>query len=111
MQEWKIPVVVAHGEGRVNFSKEKNMKKIKNICLQYVDNYDQVTEKYPSNPNGSPMGITGITNNDGRFTIMMPHPERLFLSSQNSWSSWSKERQMNFTPWMRMFFNSREWLS
>ena len=75
-----------------------------NVALQYVDHYGAVTQDYPLNPNGSAQGITGLTSDDGRFTIMMPHPERVFRSVQNSWypDDWGEDG-----PWMRMFRNAR----
>ena len=99
----KLPIVISHGEGKAQFN-----NKIDNIALQYIDNKGQVTENYPANPNGSPSGITGVTTPDGRFTIMMPHPERIFLSSQYSWlpKTWEHEEG----PWMQMFWNARAWI-
>ena len=78
------------------------------VCLRYVDNHGRVTERYPGNPNGSAGGVTGLTSTDGRFTIMMPHPERVFLQQQFSWidESWPSE----YSPWMAMFNNARRWL-
>jgi len=76
--------------------------------LRYVDNAGIVTKSYPANPNGSALGITGLTTQDGRFTIMMPHPERIFLSHQYSWlpNDWDKDER----PWMQMFWNARRWV-
>ena len=76
--------------------------------MRYVDNHKQVADRYPFNPNGSDHGLTGFTNNDGRFSIMMPHPERIFRSVQNSWQdkSWGDDG-----PWLRMFQNARKWTS
>ncbi|MXX17035.1 MAG: hypothetical protein F4Z52_07460, partial [Gammaproteobacteria bacterium] len=76
------------------------------VVMRFVDNRHRVTETYPLNPNGSPAGITGLTNADGRVTIMMPHPERVFRTVTNSWhpDSWGED-----SPWMRMFFNARQW--
>ena len=76
------------------------------IALRYVNNYGETTEQYPANPNGSPQGITGLTANDGRVTIMMPHPERVFRAVQNSWAPdhWDEDG-----AWMRMFRNARVW--
>ena len=106
----KLPIVVAHGEGRVAFRRSQDQKMAEAnrlVTLRYVDNYGRPTEVYPANPNGSPDAITGLTNADGRFTIMMPHPERLFRSVQYSWhpDGWSEDG-----PWMRMFRNARKWL-
>ncbi|HEV2333551.1 MAG TPA: phosphoribosylformylglycinamidine synthase subunit PurQ, partial [Gammaproteobacteria bacterium] len=73
-----------------------------------VDNRERVTERYPANPNGSPLGITGITNTDGRVTLLMPHPERVFRSVQVSWHppEWGED-----SPWMRIFRNARAWVA
>ncbi len=101
----KIPIVVAHGEGRViNAAKESGA----NAVMRYIDNFGKPTESYPLNPNGSINGLTGFTNEDGRITIMMPHPERVFLSKQFSWipPEWNNE----FSPWMQLFLNARKWL-
>jgi phosphoribosylformylglycinamidine synthase len=99
-----LPVVVAHGEGRAEFTGEPNTDL---LALSYVDNYGQETQEFPANPNGSPLGITGLTNADGRFTIMMPHPERCFRTLQNSWhpADWPEEG-----AWLRMFRNARFWV-
>ena len=76
-------------------------------CLRYVDAAGAASEVYPLNPNGSPLGLNGFCNRDGRFTIMMPHPERIFRSVQNSWRApdWGE-----YGPWMRLFRNARRWL-
>jgi len=97
----RLPIVVSHGEGRVVAEHEF-------IALRYVDNAGMVTESYPANPNGSALGITGLTTPDGRFTIMMPHPERIFLSHQYSWlpDDWNKDEG----PWMQMFWNAQRWV-
>ena len=106
----RLPIVVSHGEGRVQFDgdQQKTLEQSQLVALRYVNNAGQVTETYPTNPNGSPLGITGVTTSDGRFTIMMPHPERLFLSHQYSWlpDDWQREEG----PWMQMFWNARRWL-
>ena len=108
MQGSQLPIVVAHGEGRV---KHQNDQSASNTIatLQYIDHSGNVTESYPMNPNGSPDGQTGFTTNDGRFTIMMPHPERVFLKKQYSWlpDDWTAENG----PWMRIFYNARNWLT
>ena len=105
MQGSVLPVVVAHGEGRAEYSGTPD---VNNLALRYVDYNGQATENYPANPNGSPLGVAGLSNDDGRITIMMPHPERVFRSVTNSWrdSSWEE-----YGPWMRMFRNARVWLS
>ena len=106
-----LPVVVSHGEGRVKFTNEEylNLNESTNlISLRYVDNYHKGTLLYPMNPNGSPSGITGLTNSDGRVSIMMPHPERVFRADQNSWHP--KEWE-NFGPWYRMFANANKFFT
>ena len=77
------------------------------VGLRYVDNTGAVTQTYPFNPNGSPQGIASVTNDDGRFTVLMPHAERVFRSVQQSWhpSSWGED-----SPWMRMFRNARKFV-
>ena len=107
MQGSRMPIAVAHGEGRAEFSLSGSAQQAldsKLVALRYVDNWGQPTQTYPNNPNGSPLGITGLSNEDGRFTIMMPHPERVFRSVQNSWhpQDWQED-----SPWMRMFRNAR----
>jgi phosphoribosylformylglycinamidine synthase len=104
----RIPVVTAHGEGLVEFdSKQQRVDAIPYVSLRYVDNYGEITDQYPLNPNGSEDGTTGLTSVDGRFTIMMPHPERVFRASQNSWHpvDWSDDG-----AWMYMFRNARFWV-
>jgi phosphoribosylformylglycinamidine synthase len=102
----RMPIVVAHGEGYADF---RNAKKQKSaiVTLRYVDNRGVVTEVYPLNPNGSPQGITGLTTPDGRFSIMMPHPERVFRAVQNSWkpAGWKENG-----AWLKMFQNARKWV-
>jgi phosphoribosylformylglycinamidine synthase len=108
MQGSRMPVAVAHGEGYAEF-KDKGQLEVAQplICLRFVDNRGNPTELYPLNPNGSPQGVTGLTTPDGRFTIVMPHPERVFRSVQNSWhpDDWGEDG-----PWMRMFRNARKWI-
>jgi phosphoribosylformylglycinamidine synthase len=101
-----LPVVVAHGEGRVEFSNSSDSDDVF-VGLSYVDNYGEVTTDFPANPNGSPDGITGLTTEDGRFTIMMPHPERCFRAVQNSWypEDWKTD-----AGWMRFFRKARVWV-
>ena len=108
MQGSKLPVVVAHGEGRAEFGSEQALSDASDlVALRYIDYVGQTAEKYPANPNGSPNGIAGLSNADGRITILMPHPERVFRSVTNSWrdESWGE-----YSPWMRMFRNARVWL-
>ncbi len=86
MEGSRIPVATAHGEGYAEFRDAAQLAAAQPlVALRFVDNAGRATERYPSNPNGSPQGITGLTTADGRFTILMPHPERVFRSVQNSW--------------------------
>ncbi len=106
----KMPIVVAHGEGRIEFADGVDAEAVAEgglVTLRYVDHYGQATEHYPQNPNGSAHGMTGFTSEDGRFTIMMPHPERVFRAVQHSWRpyGWGEDGS-----WMRMFRNARVWL-
>ncbi len=110
MQGSKIPIPVAHGEGRAVFEEANKAQTILEsglVSLRYLDNTGKPTEHYPENPNGSVQGITGLTSKDGRFTIMMPHPERAFRSITNSWhpDHWNEDG-----AWMRMFRNARAWV-
>ena len=100
-----IPVAVAHGEGRAVFHERGDVKKV-SVAARFVDSEGRVTESYPLNPNGSPKGIAGLTAADGRVTVLMPHPERVFRSVQMSWApkEWGED-----SPWMRMFRNARVW--
>ncbi len=102
----RIPVVTAHGEGRALFTRGRQPEHAI-VAMRYVDNRGAVTETYPFNPNGSPAGITGVTTPDGRFTIVMPHPERVFRTVQTSWhpDGWGED-----SPWMRLFRNARAWV-
>ena len=105
----RIPVAVAHGEGYAEFADADALKSAQPlVTLRYVDNRGAVTEQYPLNPNGSPQGITGLTTPDGRFSILMPHPERVFRAVQNSWhpADWQEDG-----PWLRMFRNARRWVA
>ncbi|KXI27849.1 phosphoribosylformylglycinamidine synthase [Paraglaciecola hydrolytica] len=111
MQGSRMPIAVSHGEGRAEFHNQAGLQAAQNggaIALQYVDNYGKVTQRYPANPNGSPLGIAGLTSKDGRATIMMPHPERVFRTVANSWhpQDWQED-----SAWMRMFRNARVYLA
>ena len=104
----RMPVVCSHGEGRVDFDSSQDLSDISRlVTMRYVDNRGSPTENYPENPNGSMDGITGLTTPDGRFTIMMPHPDRSFRSVQHSWhpANWTEDG-----PWMRVFRNARKWM-
>ena len=101
----RMPIVTAHGEGRAEYP--GNLVQETWVAMRYVDNRGHVTETYPYNPSGSPRGITGLTTPDGRFTIVMPHPERVFRNVQ---LSWSPDRSAEDSPWMRIFRNARKWV-
>jgi phosphoribosylformylglycinamidine synthase len=104
----RMPIVVSHGEGYADFTDDKRLKAAqKLVTLRYVDHRGNATETYPLNPNGSPQGITGLTTRNGRFTIMMPHPERVFRAVQNSWHPYGWQEN---GAWMRMFQNARKWV-
>ncbi len=110
MEGSRLPVVIAHGEGRAVFEEAAGAERLADaglIALRYVDNRGHAGERYPYNPNGSPGGMTGFTTPDGRVTIMMPHPERVVLRRQHSWhpADWGEEG-----PWLRMFRNARAWV-
>ncbi|HGO8773516.1 TPA: phosphoribosylformylglycinamidine synthase [Neisseria meningitidis] len=106
MQGSSLPVVVSHGEGRADFALHGgNISADLGIALQYVDGQNQVTQTYPLNPNGSPQGIAGITNADGRVTIMMPHPERVYRAAQ---MSWKPEGRTELSGWYRLFAGARK---
>jgi phosphoribosylformylglycinamidine synthase len=106
MEGSRLPVVTAHGEGRALFP-EGDAARRALVAMRFVSNLGEPTEAYPANPNGSPHGIAGVTTRDGRFTILMPHPERVFRSVQMSWhpDEWGED-----SPWMRLFRNARAWL-
>ncbi len=102
----RMPIAVAHGEGRTEFSSSQQQQQAA-LVMRYIDHQGNPTEHYPLNPNGSAGGETGYTSSDGRFTIMMPHPERVFRAVQHSWypQQWQEDG-----PWMRMFRNARVWV-
>jgi phosphoribosylformylglycinamidine synthase len=111
MENSQLIVPVAHGEGRMVFKNDSDIDKLfKNnqIPLQYADNSGAPTEEYPSNPNGSNQGITSVCSDDGRVTILMPHPERAFLNTQLSWTD---ENESILSPWMEMFVNARRMIN
>jgi len=103
-----MPIAIAHGEGHAEFASDQQRQACEaKVALRFVDGHGQVTQSYPANPNGSINGITGLTAANGRVTIMMPHPERVYRSCTNSWvdSAWGEDG-----PWMRMFRNARVWV-
>lgn len=106
----RMPIAIAHGEGHAEFESEEALLEADlsgTVALRFIDNHGKVTETYPANPNGSPRGITGLCSRDGRVTIMMPHPERVFRAVQNSWrpDEWQEDG-----GWLRMFRNARVWV-
>ena len=106
-----LPIVVSHGEGFAEFASQSGPGKLLEqgrVTLQFVDNRDEATERYPFNPNGSPLGVAGVCSADGRVTSVMPHPERVFRTVQNSWApkAWSEDG-----GWMRLFRNARAYLA
>ncbi len=105
----RLPIAVAHGEGYAEFGEGDLSRCVgsKLVAMRFIDNSGAVTERYPANPNGSPAGITALTTADGRFTALMPHPERVFRTVQNSWhpENWKEDG-----GWMRMFRNARAWV-
>ena len=108
MEGSRLPIVTAHGEGKAVFADARAMDAAKYlVAARYVDNRGRITETYPYNPNGSPQGVTALTTPDGRFTILMPHPERVFRTVAFSWhpKDWGED-----SPWMRIFRNARAWV-
>ena len=106
----RLPIAVAHGEGRAVFGGDQGPRKLESarqVAVRFVTAEGLPAERYPANPNGSPEGITGLCNLDGRVTIMMPHPERVFRAVQHSWypADWGEDG-----PWLRMFRNARVWV-
>ncbi|MEN0580476.1 phosphoribosylformylglycinamidine synthase [Phytobacter palmae] len=106
----QMPIAVSHGEGRVEVRDDVHLAQLESkglVALRFVDNFGKVTQAYPANPNGSPNGITAVTNESGRVTLMMPHPERVFRTVSNSWhpENWGED-----SPWMRIFRNARKQL-
>lgn len=110
-----LPIAVAHGEGFANFKHQGNAREIEHnqlAAMRFIDHQGNATERYPFNPNGSPQGLTSVTTADGRFTVMMPHPERVFRNVQMSWypKEWNQTKD-GVSPWLRMFRNARVWVS
>ena len=102
----RLPIAVAHGEGLADFSQRGDAAAV-HRALRFVDHQGAATEAYPFNPNGSPGGLTAVTTADGRFTALMPHPERVFRNVQMSWTSGERSAA---SPWARMFANARRWV-
>jgi phosphoribosylformylglycinamidine synthase len=106
----QLPIVVAHGEGQAQFRSAEALDGLEadgGVALRFVDTRGRVTQTFPANPNGSPNGIAAVCSGDGRVTITMPHPERVFRAVQNSWrpGGWHEDG-----GWMRVFRNARVWL-
>ena len=110
MNDSVLPIAVAHGEGQINLSREETNKLFEEglVPITYADDEGRTTESYPQNPNGSIRGVAGVTNLSGTITLMMPHPERSFLSIQNSWkhNDWGL-----YSPWIKFFLNAREFIN
>ena len=105
-----MPIAISHGEGRAEFSSQKAMDRLlssNQVAMRFLNNQGQVAARYPANPNGSPDGITGVSSSDGRATLMMPHPERVYRTVQNSWhpDDWGEDG-----AWMRIFRNARKFV-
>ena len=106
----RLPIAVAHGEGRANFSQRGRSAEVL-AAMRFVDNHGAPTEAYPFNPNGSAGGLTAVTTADGRFTAMMPHPERVFRNLQFSWTDTRAAGPLEaYSPWMRLWRNARRWV-
>ena len=106
----RLLIATSHGEGRAEFADGADLEHCDRnlVVARFVDNYGQIARSYPANPNGSPRGIAGLTNEEGRVTILMPHPERLFRTVQHSWhpEAWGENG-----PWMKLFLNARDWVA
>lgn len=106
MQGVRLPIAVAHGEGYANFTYRGDASRVI-AAMRFTDNHGAATERYPFNPNGSPGGLTAVTTADGRFTAMMPHPERMFRNIQSSWT----DQDINaHSAWMQIWYNARRWV-
>jgi phosphoribosylformylglycinamidine synthase len=106
MASARLPIAVAHGEGYANFARRGNAGQVI-AAMRFVDSKGLATEAYPFNPNGSPGGLTAVTTACGRFTAMMPHPERVFRNIQMSWTDGDPSA---YSPWMHLWHNARRWV-
>ena len=107
-----MPIAVSHGEGRLELA-HGTTDLAGLVGMRFVDSRGEPANRYPENPNGSPDGITGLCNRDGRFTVLMPHPERVYRTVQNSWHDQSERPAAEWSedsPWMRLFRNARVWV-
>jgi phosphoribosylformylglycinamidine synthase len=115
MAGMRLPIAVAHGEGFANFAPERGGRGDAGLVIpsmRFVDSNGMPTEQYPLNPNGSAGGLTAVTTADGRFTAMMPHPERVFRNVQMSWMDLAKTGGLNaYSPWMEIWRNARRWVN
>ena len=102
----RLPIAVAHGEGFANFSQRGSAADVL-MAMRYIDNHGAPTTAYPANPNGSAGGLTGVTTGDGRFTALMPHPERVFRNIQMSWTGGDIDA---YSPWSQIWHNARKWV-
>jgi phosphoribosylformylglycinamidine synthase len=106
----RLPVATAHGEGYAEFRDATHLAAATpHVVARFVDGHGRATEEYPHNPNGSPQGIAGLSSGDGRVTILMPHPERVWRSAQMSWCP-PEWRRRDVSPWYRLFANARRWI-
>jgi phosphoribosylformylglycinamidine synthase len=109
----KLPIAVAHGEGRAAFDALNGAQIAQDqhiATMRYIDHQGTASERYPFNPNGSPQGLTGFCNADGRVSILMPHPERVFRAVQWSWRPEAWPQEQEDAPWLRLFQNARAWV-
>jgi phosphoribosylformylglycinamidine synthase len=102
----RLPIAVAHGEGFANFARRGKRESVI-AAMRFIDHHGRPTQAYPFNPNGSPDGLTAVTTADGRFTAMMPHPERVFRNIQMSWTPGDPSA---FSPWVQIWRNARRWI-
>jgi len=103
----RLPIAVAHGEGYANFHHRGDASKAI-AAMRFTDNTGAATEQYPFNPNRSPGGLTAVTTADGRFSAMMPHPERVFRNIQMSWTD---QDPSGHSAWMQLWHNARKWVA
>lgn len=111
MKGSRLPIAVAHGEGRAQFKSPEDQKDFELDVIHYIDNYGNPTQTYPFNPNGSPDAIAGISSANGRVLAMMPHPERVTRKESNSWYPHAQAREwQGYGPWVELFKSARAWV-